>query len=173
MPEHKSSMSPEEIKTLLDIYENQRDFGQKSMKKQYPHIDFNKPREDILAEHIGTTASDEGFSHYSPPQESKKVYHESVWVNGLRIFAQINLVSGVIGGFVAANYVGAMFADWGQNMNWELFFVILVYCLFATFLTTAVIMVFLDMATDISITKQSNSDILKTLNKMVSNAKEK
>ena len=48
-------------------------------------------------------------------------YDESNWVKGLRIIAWINLISGVIGGFVLAREVGEMFAVRGQEMNWLFF----------------------------------------------------
>ena len=83
---------------------------------------------------------------------------ESVWVAGMRIAAWINLISGVIGGFVTAGQVGSMAADRGQDMDWVMFFIVLIAVLILTFLTTAVIMVFLDIARDVSATKRHAAD---------------
>jgi ribosomal protein L37E len=93
------------------------------------------------------------------------MYEETGWVKGLRVVAWINLISGIISAFVTANQLSTMFVDWGQDRNWGIFFITLIAVCILTFITTAVIMVLLDMATDISITKQINFDMLKTLQK--------
>jgi len=91
--------------------------------------------------------------YFAEKRSHKVEREESGWVTSLRILAWINLILGVIGGFVIANQLGTMTAGWGKNTNWGIFFITLIaICLF-TFLTSAVIMVFLDMARDISTTK--------------------
>jgi hypothetical protein len=76
--------------------------------------------------------------------------------------------------FCIAGVIGAFYSTWQiANIARELIqievsagFILIIFgsSLFGTLLVTAVIMVLLDIASDISITKQSNLDILKKLN---------
>lgn len=91
------------------------------------------------------------------------MYGESNWAKGLRTAVWISFVSNIIASFVLAYQAGGMFADWGQDIHWGFFFIVLIVSLLSTFLVTAVIMVFLDMADDISVTRQTNYEMLRLL----------
>jgi len=93
---------------------------------------------------------------------------ESNWVTGLRLIAWTNFITGIIGAFIMAWQFAQMFGDpggWGQEPqpSWGIFFITLIGMFIATFIITAIIMVFLDMARDISVTRQVNYNMLKTL----------
>jgi len=88
---------------------------------------------------------------------------ESVWLKGLRFFAWINLIMGVIVGFVTANQLAETFAGFYQDKNWGIFFIALISIIIIIFIITAVIMVYLDMAADISATRLINYDMYTIL----------
>ena len=156
--EHGSEKEINEVMDLVESYASLGDYGRKDMRRKYPHIDFD----DLLAKEDTAKAVE-----YTPTMDTVNIsgssQNESGWATGLRMVAWLNLFSGVISSFVAAWQVGAMFADWGQDMNWGLFFATLIAVLLATFLTTAVIMVFADIARDISITKCNTTNTQKDI----------
>jgi hypothetical protein len=90
-------------------------------------------------------------------------YEESNKIKALRTLATIVFIIGIIGSISTAWDVSRT----GNDMSVGLFLLIFVGGSFGTFLFTVITMVFLDMAADISITKQSNLDILKHLQKSI------
>jgi|GEM_PF-4813558 len=89
---------------------------------------------------------------------------DSIWITGLRIAAWVNFVSGIIGGFITAREVGLFFGEvvrWDEpaRMHFGFFLITFIVILVLTFITTAVIMVFLDMARNIAVTADNTSDI--------------
>jgi hypothetical protein len=82
------------------------------------------------------------------------IIQQSIWIQLLRVTAWINLFIGIIIGITSAYQVGRMFSDFETGFNFMFFIIVLLVSIFATLITTAVIMVFLDIARDISITKQ-------------------
>ena len=85
--------------------------------------------------------------------------HESKWVAGMRIFAWIFLVAGIIGGIYSAVQLGRTFGEFNWQtgeiqMNFGVFFITFLLSATVTFLITAAIMIFLDMASDVSAIKQ-------------------
>ena len=87
---------------------------------------------------------------------------ESIWSKGLRIAAWINFGVGIGVGFATARNVGLAFGEparWGEpaQMSIFMFLVTFIASVILTFLVTAVIMLFLDMARDISITNYHSS----------------
>ena len=100
------------------------------------------------------------------------MYEETTWVKGLRVLAWIIAVVGVIGGFSTAWSAARTVTPWETEFSFSTFLLILVVSLVGTFLLTASIMVLLDIAADISITRQINYDMLRVLqqNKVASSA---
>ncbi|MCL2203000.1 MAG: hypothetical protein FWB88_03560 [Defluviitaleaceae bacterium] len=143
MAEHGNTEVTEEVIALVASYANQGEFGRQNMAKKYPHIDFKQ------------LIGDAELAQATHPVPSAS---ESMWVAGLRIAAYINLISGVIGGLSIAYLLGTMTAVWGENINGGIFFFTFIAILVLTVITTAVIMVFLDMAQDISTTKRHAAD---------------
>jgi len=94
-------------------------------------------------------------------EEDLTMYHdESGWIKGLRIIAWINFITGIIGAFVTAWQLAQMFGD---PLRWGIFFTALIGMFIATFIITAGIMVFLDMASDISATKRISYHMFNVL----------
>jgi hypothetical protein len=93
------------------------------------------------------------------------MYDETIWAKRLRVLAWIICAGGVIGGIRIAWTSAKAINTWGGQSSFAFgtFMVILIITLVGTFLLMAVIMVFLDIATDIAITKETNFEILKTL----------
>jgi len=165
MSKHGVETNPEDLKKLLDTYKNQGDFGQKSMKKSHPHVDFDRLLADEKSRHRDKTMDAERISNHFKSSKSEKLYKESGWVEILRILAWVICVVGIISGIYSAYQLASTMNTWTGQTDFAvgLFLVVLAVSLFGTFLLTAVIMVFLDIAADVSITKQSNLDILKIL----------
>jgi len=138
----------------------------------------NTAIETGVVKRLVSSMSEEEKTYYTHVEDAKSAitsYTPSVWVNGLRILAWVLCATGIIGGIYGAYQSASTLNAWAGQTEFAvgLFFIILIVSFVGTFLLTAVIMVFLDMAADISIAKQSNLDILKTLNKMASSTKEK
>lgn len=80
--------------------------------------------------------------------------YESTWISALRTAAWIFLVTGVIGGIIAAYQMAHFFersVGWGPpEPNVTIGFLVFIVSAGSTFMVTAVIMVLLDMATHIS-----------------------
>ena len=87
---------------------------------------------------------------------------ESIWSKGLRIAAWIYFFAGIGSSFAMARNVGFMFGEparWGEPARMDVFMFIVTFIAFfiLTFITTAFIMIFLDMARDISATNYNTS----------------
>jgi len=93
------------------------------------------------------------------------VNNENIWARGLRMIAFVFCVVGTVGAFYAAYQTASTVNSWTGETDVALllFFIVLIPMIMGTFIVTAVIIVLLDMASDINETRQSNLAMLKIL----------
>jgi len=96
-----------------------------------------------------------------------KMYQESFWILALRKLAGVFCVVGIIAGIAVALRVATIVNAGGwPGLALIVFLLVLIMSVLSTFIVTLVIMIFLDMATDASVTAQSNLKILEELQAM-------
>ena len=93
------------------------------------------------------------------------MYEETIWVKGLRILTWILLGVGVIGGIRTAWTSARTVAAWTGETEFAFmtFLLILIVSLVGTFIIAASIMVFLDIAANVSASKQMNYEMLRIM----------
>lgn len=93
------------------------------------------------------------------------MYDETIWVRGLRILTWILLGVGVIGGISSAWSTARTVNTWTGETEFAFltFLLILAVSVVGTFILAASIMVFLDIAADVSASRQINSEMLRIM----------
>jgi uncharacterized membrane protein len=93
------------------------------------------------------------------------MYEETIWVKGLRILTWILLVGGVIGGIYSAWTTAETMHSLTDDIILAamMLFLVLIISLVGTFIIAASIMVFLDIAADVSTSKQMTYEMLRIM----------
>jgi hypothetical protein len=95
------------------------------------------------------------------------MHEETLWVKGLRWITWMVLGVGVVGGFSRAWTAARTVNPWSGETEFAFFtfLLILAFSLVGTFIVAATIMVFLDIAADVSASRQMNAEMLKLMEK--------
>jgi hypothetical protein len=94
-----------------------------------------------------------------------EMYGETIWVKGLRVITWIMLVIGVVGGLSSAWSAARTVDAWTGESEFAFltFFLILAVSLISTFIVAALIMVLLDIASDVAASRQAHYEMLRIM----------
>jgi len=151
----------ENILDLLDVYSSAGEVARYEMAKDYPHIDFNKLNTARNSPDIDfkEVIEDEGFT-YTPPVKveynNDNVQSGNIWIKVLEFAAWLSAIITIGAGIISAGAFSDLF---GGGVAFAVFLISASSALIAL----AGIMVFLNMAKDISNTAKDTSEIKEIL----------
>jgi len=90
--------------------------------------------------------------------------NDSTWMKGLQFFAGINFVTGIVGGGVFARQIGLLFGEARGQMNIPWFLIVLTASIISTFLVSAVIFVYVDIARQARIAAANTIELVQKNN---------
>ena len=166
MSEHESSKKSNELFELVDSYMSLGEYGQKDMAKKHPHIDFKKLTADADFMQQLSAWSGKTYVHAAHAAHAAHAVHAgsteikshggNTWTATLEIVAWIIFAVSFIAGIIGAAILGTA----GEGF---MAFLILVVSAISAFITLAVMMVFLQMAKDISSAAKDTAEIKELL----------
>ena len=165
MSEYGSGKGTEELFTLIESYAEQGEFGRSNMAKKHPHVDFKKLITD--AEFI-QQVNERRFTYGKAPIKVERAAAHSIsngsssgniWTKILETVAWVT-ASVTIGGGISSAYT-----IWEFTGNSLLALVSLTFTAAVTVLVFANVMVFIQMAKDISRTAKDTAEVKELLKK--------